>query len=123
MENVKVKNCTAGLTDWWNNEGKEIRDFLSDLSGDNSFHEKLHVTDSIHVYNLAKACNVPIDRDAKDDLLKEISGELAEQVLASKHGVSPDELFDEDGNFYEQYHEDFNRLYDSIEEKITDLNH
>jgi hypothetical protein len=46
---------------------------------------------------------------------------LAEQVLASKYCVSSDDLFEEDGSFYEQYQEEFNRLYDQIEEQIMCL--
>jgi hypothetical protein len=116
---IRVENYNAGLNGWWNGEGREIRDFLSDLSGDNSFHEKLHVTDCIHLYHLAKSCEVQLDRDAENYLLKEVCGELAEQILASKHGKKPDELFNDDGNFYEPYQEKFKRLYDLIEEKLT----
>jgi hypothetical protein len=117
---MKSKNKQFSLNGWWNNEGREIRDFLSDLSGDNSFHEKLHVTDSINVYHLAKACNVQMDSDSENYLLRELCGELAEKVVASKHDKMPDDLFNDDGNFHEPYQEEFNRLYDLIEEKLNE---
>jgi hypothetical protein len=111
------------VSDWWNtNAGKDLHNFLANLSGDKSIHEKLHVSDWINAFNYANINVIHADEEAKNYLLKEVCGELAEQVLASKHGVSTDELFDEDGNFYEQYQDEFNRLYDRIEEKITDLN-
>ena len=107
------------VNDWWNAEGVELGNLLLDLSGDKSFLEKLHISDKVNVFNYAKIDVIHSDSEAKNYLLKEICGELAEQVLASKHGVSSDELFDEDGSFYEQYQEEFNRFYDRIEEQMT----
>jgi len=118
---MKVKRINEWMNDWWNTDGKDLLDLLSNLSGDKTFHEKLHTTDLINVYNFAKSCEIPIDNDSENFLLKEICGELAEQALATKYGVSPDELFDEDGNFYEQYQGKFNRFYDQIEEQIMCL--
>jgi hypothetical protein len=109
------------VNDWWDAEGAELSAFLSELSGDTSFQESLHISDRINVFNYANLYVIHQVEEVKDYLLKEVSGELAEQVLASKHGVSPDELFDHDGNFHVHYQDEFNRLYDSIEEKITDL--
>ena len=107
---------------WWNTDGKDLEDLLSELSGDSAFHKKLHTTDLINVYNCAKSCEILIDRDAESFLLKEICGELAEQALATKNGVTPDELFDENDCFYEQYQDEFNRFYDRIEEQMISLN-
>jgi len=117
MNDILIKMAN----DWWNAKGMDLINFLSDLSGDKSFHEKLHISDRINVFNYAKIDVIHSDDDAKNYLLKEICGELAEQVLASKHGVLSDELFDGNGNFYEQFQDEFNRLYDRIEEKITYL--
>ena len=114
-------NFDVKLNDWWNTGGIQIRDFLSDLSGDKSFHEKMHISDKTNVYNYAQSHEVPINDEAKCDLLKEICGELAEKILASKHGVSTNDLFDEDGSFYEQYQDEFNRLFDQIEEQMIHL--
>jgi hypothetical protein len=109
------------VDDWWNTEGTELSAFLSELSGDASFQERLHISDRVNVFNYAKLYVVHQIEEVKDYLLKEVCGELAEQVLASKNGVSPDELFDHDGCFHVHYQDEFNRLYDRIEEKITDL--
>ena len=114
-------NFDVKLNDWWNTGGIQIRDFLSDLSGDKSFHEKMHISDKTNVYNYAQSHEVPINDEAKCDLLKEICGELAEKILASKHGVSTNDLFDEDGSFYEKFQDEFNRLYDQIEEQMMHL--
>ena len=102
--------------DWWDANAKDLVNLLSELSDDMSFHENLHVSDKINVFNYANINNIQFDEEVKTFLLKEICGELAEQVLASKYGVISDDLFDEDGNFYEEFHEEFNRLYDRIEE-------
>ena len=56
-----------------------------------------------------------------NNFLKEVCGELAEMALAARFGVSPDELFDEDGSFYPQYQDTFNTLYDYVEEQLTPL--
>jgi len=56
-----------------------------------------------------------------NNFLKVVCGELAEMALAARYDVSQDELFDEDGNFYEQYQDVFNRLYDFAEEQMTHL--
>jgi len=112
---MKEKKLKKWVNEWWNTKGRELRDFLADLSGDKSFHEKLHVTDIVNIYNFAKSCKVQIESDSENYLLKEICVELAENVLASKHGVSTNDLFDEDGSFYEQYQDEFDKLYDQIE--------
>ena len=109
------------VNDWWDAEGMEFRIFLSDLSGDDTFHEKLHQSDRVNVYNYAKIHVIHLDEVAKDYLLKDVCVELTDRVLATKHGVSIDELFDHDGNFHEQYQEEFNRLYDRIEEMMMDF--
>jgi len=119
---MKVKRIKEWINHWWNTDGKDLVDLLSELSGDGTFHKKLHTTDLINVYNFVKSCKVQIDRDSESFLLKEISGELAEQALATKNGVTPDELFDADGCFYAQYQDDFNRFYDRIEEQMNHLN-
>ena len=114
-------NLIQMVNDWWNAKGMELGNFLTEMSGDKSFLKKLHISDRINVFNYAKIDVIHYDDEAKTCLLKEICGELAEQVLASKYGVSSDELFDDDGNFFEQYQEEFNRLYDRIEEQMTHL--
>ena len=119
---MKTKKLNEWIKNWWNNEGNELCDLLSVLSGDESFHEKLDVTDIVNIYNFAKSCKVPLDSDSENYLLKEICGELAEQALASKHKVPPENLFDEDGNFYEQYQDEFNRFFDLIEEQFSVTN-
>ena len=119
---MKTKKLNEWIKNRWNNEGNEMRDLLSVLSGDRSFHEKLHITDLVNIYNLSKSCKVPIESDSENYLLKEICGELAEKALASKYRVAPDDLFDEDGSFHEQYQDEFNRFYDLIEEQMTITN-
>jgi len=116
---MKAKKMNKWVQFWWNIEGRDVRDLLSELSGDNDFVEKMPTTDLVNVYNFAKACEVTIEGDSESFLLKEICGELAEKALASKHGVSPDDLFDGNGNFYEQYQDEFNRFYDLLEDRIT----
>jgi len=85
---------------WWNIESRDVRDLLSELSGDNTFVEKMPTTELVNVYNFAKFCKMQIDSDSESFLLKEICGELAEKALATKHGVFPDDLFDGDGSFF-----------------------
>jgi len=109
------------VNDWWNTGGMELRNYLSDLSGDNSFHEDLPVSDMLNVYLYSKNNEIRFDKEAKEYLLKDVCSELADRILATRHGVSVDELFDADGNFYEPYQDEFNRLYDILEEKMTDL--
>ena len=119
---MKDKRINEWINHWWDTDGKDLAELLSELSGDRAFHKELHTTDLINVYNFVKSCEVQIDRDSESFLLKEISGELAEQALAARKGVMPDELFDENGCFYEQYQDDFNRFYDRIEEQMIHLN-
>ena len=109
------------VNDWWDTAGMEFRTFLSDLSGNNCFHDDLPVSDRLNVYLYAKINEILFDKEAKDYLLKDVCSELADRLLASRHGVSIDDLFDHDGNFHEQYQDEFNRLYDILEEKMTDF--
>jgi hypothetical protein len=118
MNEIPIKMVNG----WWSENGSEFCSFLSELSGDRFFHQKLHVSDRINVFNCANINKIHKDAEARNYLLGEVCGEIAEQVLACKHAKKPDELFDGDGNFYEPYQEEFNRLYDCIEEKLTELN-
>jgi hypothetical protein len=56
--------------------------------------------------------------DEESDLLKEICVELSEGIVASRHGLSAEALYDADGCFYEQYQDEYNRLYDRIEQQM-----
>ena len=58
----------------------------------------------------------------KNSLLKQFCGELVEKALATTHGVSTCDMFDENGCFYEHYQDLFNRLYDFAEEQILLIN-
>jgi hypothetical protein len=59
----------------------------------------------------------------QNSFLKKLCGELAEKALAAKYEVNPVELFDENGCFYRQYQDLFNRLYDLAEEQMKHLFH
>ena len=54
------------VNDWWDTAGMEFRTFLSDLSGDNCFHEDLPVSDRLNVYLYAKINEIHFDKRRKD---------------------------------------------------------
>jgi hypothetical protein len=107
------------INEWWNGKGCEIRDFLSDLSGDRSFHKKLHISDAVNVHNYMQTGKVPAGSGEEDDLLKGICAELAEGVLVVRNGVSVEALYDAYGCYYPPYQDEYNRLYDRIEQQMT----
>jgi hypothetical protein len=86
-----------------------------------TFTGKLQVEDKINLYNYVRTCEVSMDREDKNSLLKVICMETAEKVIVSKHGISTGELFNSDGYFLEQYQEEYNKLYDLIEDRLKNL--
>jgi hypothetical protein len=57
----------------------------------------------------------------QNSFLKKVCCDLAEIVLAARYDVTPDELYDEDGCFHQQYQDVFNRLYDFAEGQMKHL--
>ncbi|MCO7113355.1 hypothetical protein NIB75_14560 [Bacteroides uniformis] len=59
---------------------------------------------------------------SEDDrsMLSEIVSELADAELCRANGRTLEDMCDTDGAFLEEYQEQFNRIYDELEMRITD---
>ena len=67
---------------------------------------------------LKKGGLLPEDKDRS--MLSEIVCELADTELCRANGKTLEDMCDTDGAFLEEYQEQFNRIYDELEMRITD---
>lgn len=58
--------------------------------------------------------------DKDRSMLSEIVCELADTELCRANGKTLEDMCDTDGAFLEEYQEQFNRIYDELEMRITD---
>lgn len=60
-------------------------------------------------------------KDGIISLIPELISQLADRLLEQEFGIPCHEMFDEDGQFFEQFQNRFNDLYDDLEEELTNL--
>jgi len=61
-----------------------------------------------------------IEPSERSSILNEVACKLADLTLVKKHGIPLEDMCNENGEFVEPYQEEFNSLYDWIENALTD---
>lgn len=61
-----------------------------------------------------------IEPSERSSILNEVACKLADLTLVKKHGIPLEDMCNENGEFVEPYQEEFNSLYDRIENALTD---
>jgi hypothetical protein len=89
------------------------------------FWNKLHESDrnNIRKYRQYKKGIINLSEDDANSLQMEIISELAEIVLENEFGKSSEDMYDDNGSFYEEYQDRFNELYDDIEDKLLNCDY
>jgi hypothetical protein len=120
LEIIVIDDFDSWLNRWWNRAGMDIQILLFDVFNGNSFWDKLHTSAKWDIYNLAKikTKEVEIQKDEEKNLVKIISGELAEIALYYQRGIPVEMMTNENGCFYEMFQDSFNRFYDVIENRM-----
>ena len=68
---------------------------------------------------LYKSGKLPENKDEERSLTIGIVSELADLALVNQHGKPLEEMCNDNGEFLEEYQEQFNRIYDKIEDAVT----
>lgn len=68
---------------------------------------------------LHQSGKLPKNEDEERSLTIGIVSELADLALVNQHGKPLEEMCNDDGEFLEEYQEQFNRIYDKIEDAVT----
>ncbi|MEA5128302.1 MAG: hypothetical protein VB074_08970 [Proteiniphilum sp.] len=76
---------------------------------------------NIHQFIQYREGTIPLIPDDANSLQMEIISEVAEILLEQEFGIPSNDMFDDDGQFYEQYQDRFNDLYDDLEEELINL--
>ncbi len=120
MENI------ATVNEWWTALAMDVKSLITgiyDESEAEMFWQNLPESDRKNIYQWqqAEAGNIDLCEDDKHSLFMEIVCELADIALVSEYSIPLDDMFDENGSFYEEYQDRFNDLYDEIEERLSTL--
>lgn len=85
---------------------------------------KLHEDDrnNITKYRKYRKGTIKLSEDEANSLQMEIICELAEAIMETEFCKSREDMYDENGSYYEEYQDRFNTLYDEIEDKLLNCN-
>lgn len=75
----------------------------------------------IHQYIQYREGIISLIPDDANSLQMELISQVADILLEQEFGIPSDEMFDENGQFYEKYQDRFNDLYDDLEEELINL--
>ena len=76
---------------------------------------------ALHRYSLLRIYGTAKDRDEERTLLNEIACGLGDLALVRKNGIALEEMCNGNGEFYDEYQEQFNILYDNYGHIIENI--
>ena len=102
---------TNNLDKWWHGLPENTRQAI----GDDGIWEKLDMPSrsALHRYSLLRIYGTAKDRDEERTLLNEIACGLGDLALVCKNGIALEEMCNGNGEFYDEYQDQFNILYDN----------
>lgn len=99
-ESIRLKLSGHGITDIWQEPDTSVRAIL-------------------YRYARLRAVGTEKDKDEEQSLLNEAACGLSDLALAGNNGMALEDMCNEDGEFLEEYQEQFDRLYDHYEETLV----
>lgn len=106
------------LNEWWAQQPDELKRVFTLFPDERWEKADLYLKIDIRNYCcLKKDKLLPEDKDRS--MLIGIVSELADMELCRTNEKALDEMCDADGAFLEEYQEQFNRIYDKIEDVVT----
>lgn len=102
---------TNNLDKWWYGLPENTRQAI----GNDEIWEKLDMPSrsALHRYSLLRIYGTAKDRDEERTLLNEIACGLGDLALVRKNGIALEEMCNGNGEFYDEYQEQFDILYDN----------
>ncbi|MBT9682714.1 hypothetical protein [Parabacteroides distasonis] len=110
---------TNNLDKWWYGLPENTRQAI----GNDEIWEKLDMPSrsALHRYSLLRIYGTAKDRDEERTLLNEIACGLGDLALVRKNGIALEEMCNGNGEFYDEYQEQFNILYDNYGHTIENI--
>ena len=107
---------------WWCSLPESIRLKLSGHGITDILQEPdTSVQATLYRYARLRAVGTEKDKDEERSLLNEVACGLSDLALAGNNGMALEDMCNEDGEFLEEYQEQFDKLYDHYEETLMEI--
>ncbi len=125
---VKEVSGDFQLSLWWENLPSDIKSLFSGINNERDsaynyliFWDKVDSENRTLLYTYWKYRSgmIKLSPDEANSLEIEIISELSETMLEIGSGVSRYEMYDDDRQYYEDFQDKFNDLYDDLEERLS----
>ena len=114
---------TDNVNKWWRSLPGSIRLKLSGHGITDILQEPdISLRADLYKYARLRAVGTEKDKDEERSLLNEIACGLSDLALAGNNGMALEDMCNEDGEFLEEYQEQFDKLYDHYEETLVEIN-
>ena len=114
---------TDNVNKWWRSLPESIRLKLSGHGITDILQEPdTSVQPTLYRYARLRAVGTEKDKDEERSLLNEVACGLSDLALAGNNGMALEDMCNEDGEFLEEYQEQFDKLYDHYEETLVEIN-
>ena len=101
------------ISEWWRSLPESIRLKLSGHGVTDILQEPdTSVRAALYKYARLRAVGTEKDKDEEQSLLNEVACGLSDLALAGNNGMALEDMCNEDGEFLEEYQEQFDKLYD-----------
>ena len=108
---------------WWCSLPESIRLKLSGHGITDILQEPdTSVQATLYRYARLRAVGTEKDKDEERSLLNEVACGLSDLALAGNNGMALEDMCNEDGEFLEEYQEQFDKFYDRYEETLVEIN-
>lgn len=106
---------------WKTEKTGEMNRLFSECGLGNDFWQQAdgYLQKEIYRLYLHQSGKLLENKDEERSLTIRIVSELADLALVNQHGKTLEEMCNDDGEFLEEYQEQFNRIYDKIEDAVT----
>lgn len=114
---------TENMNKWWYSLPESIKLKLSGHGITDILREPdTSLRAALYRYARLRAVGTEKDKDEERSLLNEIACGLSDLALAGNNGMALEDMCNEDGEFLEEYQEQFDKLYDHYEETLVGIN-
>ena len=114
---------TDNVSKWWRSLPENIRLKLSgDGITDILQEPDTSVRAALYRYARLRVVGTEKDKDEEQSLLNEVACGLSDLALAGNNGMALEDMCNEDGEFLDEYQEQFDKLYDHYEETLMEIN-
>ena len=111
------------ISEWWRSLPESIRLKLSGHGITDILQEPdTSVQATLYRYARLRAVGTEKDKDEEQSLLNEAACGLSDLALAGNNGMALEDMCNEDGEFLDEYQEQFDKLYDHYEETLMEIN-